>query len=32
MTKTLDEWLRDAHKDPEAGCPPPEAFLEAEAG
>lgn len=32
MTKTLDEWLRDAHRDPEAGCPPPEAFLEAEAG
>lgn len=32
MTKTLDEWLRDAHSDPEAGCPPPEAFLEAEAG
>jgi hypothetical protein len=31
-TKTLDEWLRDAHRDPEAGCPPPEAFLEAEAG
>lgn len=32
MTKTLDEWLRDAHRDPEAGCPPPEAFLEVEAG
>jgi hypothetical protein len=32
MTKTLDEWLRDAHLDPEAGCPPPEAYLPAKAG
>jgi hypothetical protein len=28
----LEEWLRAAYADPEAGCPPPEAFLEAEAG
>jgi hypothetical protein len=27
----LDEWLRAAYEDTEAGCPPPEAFLEAEA-
>ncbi len=26
----LDEWLRAAYAGPEAGCPPPEAFLEAE--
>jgi hypothetical protein len=26
----LDDWLRTAYADPEAGCPPPEAFLEAE--
>ncbi|HYO15008.1 MAG TPA: zf-HC2 domain-containing protein [Thermoanaerobaculia bacterium] len=32
MTKTLEEWLRDAYTGEEAGCPPPEAFLEAEAG
>jgi anti-sigma factor RsiW len=29
---TLEEWLRAAYADPEAGCPPPEGFLEAEAG
>jgi hypothetical protein len=28
--QTLDAWLRAAYADPEAGCPPPEAFLEAE--
>lgn len=27
---TLDAWLRAAYADSEAGCPPPEAFLEAE--
>ncbi len=27
----LDEWLRAAYSGTEAGCPPPEAFLEAEA-
>jgi hypothetical protein len=27
---TLEEWLRTAYEDVEAGCPPPEAFLEAE--
>ncbi len=27
----LDEWLRAAYAGDEAGCPPPEAFLEAEA-
>jgi hypothetical protein len=27
----LDEWLRAAYAGSEAGCPPPEAFLEAEA-
>jgi hypothetical protein len=32
MTKTLEEWLRDAYTREEAGCPPPEAYLEAEAG
>ena len=32
MRKTLDEWLRAAYASEEAGCPPPEAFLEAEAG
>lgn len=32
MTKTLEEWLRDAYADETAGCPPPEAWLEAEAG
>lgn len=34
--RTLDAWLRAAYAGPEAGppagCPPPEAFLEAEAG
>jgi hypothetical protein len=29
--RTLEEWLRDAYG-PEAGCPPPEAYLEAESG
>ena len=29
--RTLDAWLRAAYADPEAGCPPPESFLEAEA-
>ena len=28
--RTLDEWLRAAHAPEEIGCPPPEAFLEAE--
>jgi hypothetical protein len=28
----LDEWLRAAFSPEEAGCPPPEAYLEAEAG
>ncbi len=28
---TLEEWLRAAYAGDEAGCPPPEAFLEAEA-
>lgn len=28
--RTLDEWLRAAYDPKEAGCPPPEAFLEAE--
>lgn len=28
--RTLDEWLRAAYDPEEAGCPPPEAFLEAE--
>lgn len=32
MTKTLDEWLRAAYAADAAGCPPPEAFLDAEAG
>ncbi|HKV07128.1 MAG TPA: zf-HC2 domain-containing protein [Thermoanaerobaculia bacterium] len=32
MRKTLDAWLHAAYADGEAGCPPPEAFLEAEAG
>ncbi|HSK81553.1 MAG TPA: zf-HC2 domain-containing protein [Thermoanaerobaculia bacterium] len=32
MRKTLDQWLRAAYASEEAGCPPPEAFLEAEAG
>jgi hypothetical protein len=32
MTRTLEEWLRDAYADDAAGCPPPEAWLEAEAG
>jgi hypothetical protein len=32
MTRTLEEWLRDAYADPSAGCPPPEAYLKAEAG
>lgn len=32
MTKTLEDWLRDAYADETAGCPPPEAYLEAEAG
>lgn len=32
MTKTLEEWLRDAYADETAGCPPPEAYLEGEAG
>jgi len=27
---TLDAWLHAAYADPQAGCPPPEAFLEAE--
>jgi hypothetical protein len=30
--RTLAEWLRLAYEDVEAGCPPPEAFLEAEGG
>ncbi len=30
MKQTLDAWLRAAYAGPEAGCPPPEAFLEAE--
>ena len=29
---TLEEWLRAAYTEEEAGCPPPEAFLEAESG
>jgi len=29
---TLDEWLRAAYSSEGAGCPPPEAFLEAETG
>ncbi len=29
--QTLDAWLRAAYADPEAGCPPPESFLEEEA-
>jgi hypothetical protein len=29
--RTLDAWLRAAYAAEEAGCPPPEAFLEAEA-
>lgn len=29
-TRTLDAWLRAAYASEEAGCPPPEAFLEAE--
>lgn len=28
--RTLDEWLRAAYDSEEAGCPPPEAFLEVE--
>lgn len=28
--RPLDEWLRAAYADPEGGCPPPEAYLEAE--
>lgn len=32
MSKTLDAWLRAAYADEEAGCPPPEAYLPAEAG
>ena len=31
MTRTLEDWLRDAYADAGAGCPPPEAWLEAEA-
>jgi hypothetical protein len=27
----LDEWLRAAYEDTEAGCPPPESFMEADA-
>jgi hypothetical protein len=30
-SRTLDAWLRAAYAAEEAGCPPPEAFLEAEA-
>ncbi|HEX9942974.1 MAG TPA: zf-HC2 domain-containing protein [Thermoanaerobaculia bacterium] len=29
---TLEEWLRAAYAGAETGCPPPEAFLEAESG
>jgi hypothetical protein len=29
---SLEDWLRAAYADGEAGCPPPEAYLEAEAG
>jgi hypothetical protein len=29
---TFEEWLRAAYADDESGCPPPEAFLEAESG
>jgi hypothetical protein len=29
-TGSLATWLREAYADPAAGCPPPEAFLEAE--
>jgi len=29
---SLEDWLRAAYTGEEAGCPPPEAFLEAEAG
>lgn len=32
MRMTLEQWLRAAYASEEAGCPPPEAFLEAEAG
>ncbi len=28
--RTLEEWLSAAYASPEAGCPPPEAYLEAE--
>lgn len=30
--RTLDDWLRAAYASEDAGCPPPEAYLEAEAG
>jgi hypothetical protein len=30
--RTLEEWLHAAYASEEAGCPPPEAWLEAEAG
>ena len=30
--RTLEEWLRAAYAGAESGCPPPEAFLEAESG
>lgn len=32
MTKTLEDWLRDSYAAEMADCPPPEAYLEAEAG
>ena len=32
LRRTLDDWLRAAYAGPEAGCPPPEAFLEAKDG
>jgi hypothetical protein len=31
-SSSLEDWLRAAYEGEEAGCPPPEAFLEAEAG
>lgn len=30
--QALEDWLRAAYASPEAGCPPPEAYLEAESG
>jgi hypothetical protein len=31
-SRALQDWLRAAYASPDAGCPPPEAYLEAESG